>query len=189
MNQYTIFSTTLLFLLLAATPGWAQSGNQSDVTGVNTTGSTIAGYGPGTPGGSVEVAASPAVNAAIGASGISLATQLTQGALAAPSGATISASVQSSILGVMNGTAPAPPGLTAALGASAGAAPAAALVQALENLLGSPSIQQLSAAVDAFNSIVEGSAADYLASPPEEFVAVQVVLAQMIDAVALVGGE
>lgn len=157
-----------VLLVVTASSGWTQTGNQSDITGVNTTSSTIAAFTPG--------------GAALGTAGAQVTTQLTLGTLTSSAGAPIPPAVQTMLAGVLNGTVAPPPDLASTLGASAGAPLGQALVTALQGLLVNPDPGQLTEAVEAYNEVVDNSAQSFLTSPPPEFTAIQAILDQLVRA-------
>lgn len=166
--------------LLAAAPAYGQAGNASDVTGPNTTGSSIAGNmgAPSGGGGTVSASASPAVAAAVGAAAASVSSSLSAGSLTTPSGVAIPAAAQASVLAVLTGSAPSAT-LAAAMG---GGAAAQALAEAMSGLISSPDPGQLAAATGHFNAMVLAADASFLANPPAEFLAVMAVLSTMVGA-------
>lgn len=186
-----ICSSVCTAVLVIALPVHAQQINQSDITGVGTTGSAIAGgmFSPGPA--TVAANASPVVTAAIIAVGTSIATQLGAGTLTVTTAegapAALPASVQATVLTVLTGGSDVPAGFVGALGSGGADGPAAALALALQGLITAPATGQLSTAVSHLNALVNDSSPAFLRSPPAEFLAVQAVLAQMVAAAQSAG--
>lgn len=185
MRIATVILTAGTAGLLAATPALAQFGNGSDVSGPPTTGSSIAGgsFAPasGNGGGAgvgATATASPAVNAAIGAAGASVSTQLASGSMPAVNGVAIPAQVQASVGAVLSGSAsPAQvQQISTALGASGNTQAAAALVDAMSGLAAGGSPAQLTAAIVQFNILVSTASVTFLANPPAAFLAIAATL-------------
>lgn len=194
-------SATLCLVLSCAlaAPAWAQSA--SDVTGVSTTGSTIAGgvFTPppsgtgagGAPagGGAVPTGAvvPPQVMQAVVATSGVVSTQLSAGTMTTPAGAPISAPAQQVVATVMTTGTPAAQAQLAAALTQAGSTPAVAeavtsLVNSLPGLLVTPTPAQLTSALSAFNALVNNAGADFLQNPPPEFQAIHSALRALVAA-------
>lgn len=177
MRRNIVFAAALA--LIAAAPVAAQIGNMSDVTGVVTTGSTVANIGaPAVDAQGMII--TPGLLTFMDAAGFSVASSMSRGTLTSPVGASISPAAQSLVLAVGIGVDP-PQLLAQALGNSP---EAAMLANAMAGLLFSATPEQLGAARDAFNALVMAADQAYLAAPPGEFLAVHAVLNSLIGAAA-----
>lgn len=184
--------TAAVTIAAITTSAGAQSGNQSDVTGVSTTGSTIAGgaFAPGP----VAVPVSPQVQAAITQASGRMVAQLVNGTLTSPAGVplAIPAATQRAVVALMTRwTAEGGSGAAVVADLAAAGAPYAsvtALVESLAGLLTSPAPGQLASAISNFNALVGTVDASFLVSPPPSFVAIQAVLANLVAAGRAAGG-
>lgn len=168
--------------LAAALPATAQTGNQSDVTGVTTTSSTIAGGAFAPSPGQVAATANPTVQAAVAQASATVAAQLSTGTMTTPTGVSIPVAAQQAVAAVMTTNvvnSPAGLALAAELG---GNTAAAALVESVTGLLSSPATGQLASAIGNLNAIVDAAPVEFLANPPPAFVAIQASLAAMVQA-------
>lgn len=176
-----------LIALVAIAPVAAAQTNGSDVSGVNTMGSGIAGgiFVPSNAG-TTSVPVSAGVASAISNAAASVSSQLSAGTLTSVTGAPIPASAQATVLAVMTGATPeSRAAVRSALEASgAPAQTITTLMQHLPNLLSNPTPGQVQAAVVAFNQIVKSASASFLANPPAEFAALHAALQQIVTAAA-----
>jgi hypothetical protein len=178
----TITRLVALGCITAALPASAQTGNQSDVTGVATTGSTIAGGAFAPSPGQVATTATPAVQAAVAQASATVAAQLSTGTMTTPTGIAIPAAAQQAVAAVMttnvvNTTAGV--ALAAELG---GNTAAAALVESVTGLLTSPAPGQFASAIGNLNALIDAAPVEFLANPPPGFLAIQASLAAMVQA-------
>lgn len=190
--RFWITAVTALTAITTATG--AQTGNQSDVTGVATTGSTIAGGAFAPSPGTVAVPVNPQVQAAITQASATMVTQLANGALTSPTGAplAIPAATQQAVVGLMTRWEAAGASVAAVVadlaGAGAPSAGVASLVESVAGLLTAPAPGQLASAIANFNALVGTVDVGFLSSPPPSFVAIQAVLANLAAAGSAAGG-
>lgn len=184
-------------LLLGGTlPAGAQTGNQSDITGVITTTSDIAGGFA--PSGSITTFTNTDIQAAVDQAAASVSTQLTGGAL--PVAATntsitsISATVQQSLQSLLtetgNVTAVASQ-IESALTNAVAATNTTEFTTLVEDLMASlqgltagsrVAPPELVAAVEAYNAVVDASSGELLTNPPPELLAIQSALSTLVNA-------
>ncbi len=182
------FSLALIAVVALAPVAAAQT-NGSDVGGVNTSGSGIAGgiFVPGNAG-TASVPVSAGVARAIRAAANTVRAQLQAGSLTnVITGAPISASAQANVYNMMAGssTPEARAAVLSALQASgASAQDIDILMKHITNLLTNPTPGQVQAAVVAFNQIVKSASADFLANAPGEFQAIHAALQAIVTAAA-----
>jgi len=185
-------------LVVGASTAQAQRGNASDVTGVNITGSTTSG-GAFVPAGTVLVPipgipSLPGVTDVVVRLAPSLATvvqALVNGEARSANGALIpkEAGILAAQLGVAQKGSAVSSICCSALGQalmSGVGAPAAPIVEQFLNAFGGvlliPTPAAVSAAVAAWNALVNGAEGEYLARPPAEFQAVQALLLGVVMA-------
>lgn len=158
--QATLMLAGLLFV--AAAPAEAQRGNQSDITGVNTTSSSTSSA-PSAP------APSPTVTATV----TSVQQAVSTGTLTVD-GAPVSVTVQTGLADIFQGNtaSPAAQSFAAALGTGG-----PAVVEGLSVFIQDPSGANFNSLADAWNAAVEGADASALAS--EEFAATFSVLSEI----------
>lgn len=189
-----ISSWCIVAVALTASAASAQTGNQSDVTGVATTGSTIAGGAFAPSPGTVAVPVNPQVQAAITQASATMVTQLANGALTSPTGAplAIPAAAQQAVVALMTRWEAAGASVAAVIadlaGAGAPSASVAQLVESVAGLLAAPAAGQLASAIANFNALVGTVDVSFLTTPPPSFVAIQAVLANLAAAGRVAGG-
>ncbi len=185
-------------LVLGGTlPAGAQTGNQSDITGVITTTSDIAG-GAFAPGGTITTFTNPDIQAAVDEAAALISTQLAGGAL--PVAATntpitsISATVQQSLQSLLTETgnvAAVSSQIESALINAPGATNTTENTTLVRNLItslqgltagGSVSPPELVAAAEAYNAVIDASSGDFLTNPPPELLAIQSALSRLVNA-------
>jgi hypothetical protein len=182
------FSLAMIAVLAVAPLAAAQT-NGSDVGGVNTQGSGIAGgiFVPGNAG-TTSVPVSAGVASAIRTASVTVQGQLQAGSLTnVITGAPISAAAQANVYNMMAGssTPEARAAVVAALQASGAPSQAiTTLMQNITNLLTNPTPGQVQAAVVAFNEIVKSASAEFLANAPGEFQAIHATLQAIVTAAA-----
>jgi hypothetical protein len=184
------FATALVIAIVVPSFAGAQgnpTGNTSDVSGASVTGGDVAGgvFAPSSAGGTTPALASATAQAAVVAASATVNTALVAGSLVSVSGAAISPAAQALILAVISGNAVATgpaADLTRELSAAGGPASAMlpGLLESLAGLATSPS--QLAPAIGSYNGFVNAASAQFLANPPQAFIAVQAVLAQLSSA-------
>jgi hypothetical protein len=185
-------------LVLGGTlPAGAQTGNQSDITGVITTTSDIAG-GAFAPGGTITTFTNPDIQAAVDEAAALISTQLAGGAL--PVAATntpitsISATVQQSLQSLLTETgnvAAVSSQIESALINAPGATNTTENTTLVRNLItslqgltagGSVSPPELVAAAEAYNAVIDASNGAFLTNPPPELLAIQSALSRLVNA-------
>lgn len=186
MRRLPALGAIVAMLCLVAVPGLAQTGNASDVTGVNITSSGITG-GVFTPAPHTAVnpnASTALVTSAVEAAATSVRSSLESGNITGGgigiSGAGVSA------VGVLMASAQSPAAVlaqvsTALSTSGAGAGTVNALASGLTGLLAKPTPAAVTGAVSAFNAFVAQASASFLAHPPTEFQAIYAALSSIVS--------
>lgn len=174
--QLTVVSGALL---LGASVSRAQSGNASDVTGTSVP-AVVGGFFVG--GGTVPTAVSVQVATAISAVSTALTAQALNGTLSSPIAGQVITPAAAAAVGQLLTTATdaAKADARSALSSSGASEQAVdALMSNLPSLLSNPTPGQVQTALSAFDRLVSTSTEAFLAAPPQIFVALHAVLAQI----------
>jgi hypothetical protein len=178
------FAGAALALCLVASPAMAQSGDASDVTGVNVTSSTIAG-GFFTPSsGTVSLPGSSAGALSTASAGVrsSLKAGSVTGGGISVSGAGLQ-TVRDLVTGPVNPSVAIQAQISAALSSSgAPAVVVSGLIDALAGLLQNPTPANVGSAAKTFTSLVNDASGAFLANPPAEFETIYAVLFTLVTA-------
>ena len=161
------------------------TGNNSDVSGPPVTSGEVAGgaFAPApAAAGTTPALATPAAQAAVATAAGNISSSLASGTMTSVGGAAISPAAQAMLLSVLSTSAPttgAAAQLSTTLSAAGGTAAAVlpALLASISGLANNPA--QLAPAIGNYNQFVAAASGEFLANPPQAFLALQTVLSQM----------
>lgn len=182
----------LLLTLCTATNIWAQSNNQSDVTGPTVTTSDIAANAFTPPSSAATVTfVSPTVAASVATTITTMQASLARASFSSATIPTQTQTALATLLSCSGGCGAAAQQITTGLMSTASGAPpmerAVALTEAMRGLGSAASTgnhqrvaQQLQRAATAFRELISGAGEQYLLNPPAELIATHAVLSAAI---------